>query len=254
MGAAGERPVGDRLGWRARARRVAIAFMSMACVAPASAFELNRLQAATQAELGRLAEDLTAAYQFHPSGFGLRAGARALRAGPSGGLTFVEHADTWEQVLRQDIQAIGHAGAVARWRLSPTVDIGGLVAAIPESSAQLFGLEAGWRFSPSDLQGVSVVVRTATALVTEVDDFGIGSQTLDATLMARIGDWQPYAGAGLAYGLVRAHDSSGLDDETVWLPRLHGGVGRWIGAWGMAGELQLTPGTIGASLRMEFGV
>lgn len=108
------------------------------------------------------------------------------------------------------------------------VDIGGMYAYVPNSNVKLFGAELSKAILDGTLATPAVGIRGTYTKLTGVDDLGISTYGLDASISKGFIFITPYAGAGVlwisseAKGFIK--NTAGLKSETITVPRFFGGV------------------------------
>lgn len=115
----------------------------------------------------------------------------------------------------------------ARKGLPWSIDIGGTYAYVPDTNVKMYGVEISKAILDGTMATPAVGVRATYTKLAGVDDLGISTYGVDASVSKGFVFITPYAGAGLLWinsetkGYLK---TLGLKNETATVPRIFGGV------------------------------
>lgn len=113
----------------------------------------------------------------------------------------------------------------ARKGLPWSIDVGGSYAYVPETNVKMYGVEISKAILDGTMATPAVGVRGTYTKLTGVDDLGISTFGIDASVSKGFVFITPYAGAGLLWVNSEAKGIlAGLKNETATVPRIFGGV------------------------------
>ena len=141
-----------------------------------------------------------------------------------------ENSEYWRSAFGNDAPAYLVVPKIrARKGLPLGIDVGAMYSSVPDSNVKLFGFELSKAILEGGIATPAVGVRATYTKMTGVDDMGLQTYGVDASVSKSFLLITPYAGAGLlrinseAKGFLKTI-SPNLSDVSTTVPRYFGGV------------------------------
>lgn len=211
-----------------------------ACSLPASAFDINQLQAVGQRDFRLLSEDLGAALSYHPQTPTEPLGITGFDLGAS---------LTMSKVANKDSLGRASSGSVPGYIPVPTLrankglpfgfDVGLMYSKVPGSDISLWGGEARWAFLRGGIAAPAVGLRGSFTRLSGVDQLDMSTKGLDLSASKGFAVLTPYIGVGRTWITSTPHVAN-LQKEDFTLNKVFLGVGFKLALFNMNAELDRT--------------
>lgn len=238
------------VSWRLGAAVVAI--VSTALVHSAHAADLDSLQSLGQGEFRRLSEDLGAALSYKPLIPAEALGVIGFDVGVAVSATRLDSIEAWRRATNDNgldatlplVTLRAHKG------LPFNIDIGAMVAGIPDSNVRLYGGELRWAVLPGSVALPAVAVRGSFTRLSGVDQLEFDTKAIDVSVSKGILMFTPYAGIGQVWSRATPRGVPLLARESFSQSRVFAGVNINLGV-NLAVEVDSTGGI--PSFGMKIG-
>lgn len=177
-----------------------------------------------QSDFRAVTKDVTAAAGFKALGPAEATGITGFGIGAFGAYSPTQNKTAWENLSGTRVTGVGVAGVAVQKGLPFGLDVGASYAAVPGTSARLWGVEARYAILKGGVAEPAVAVRAAYTASTGIDDFKFSSTSIDASISKGFAIVTPYAGAGWVRGKADPDASTGLNAETVNRARIFAGM------------------------------
>lgn len=168
-----------------------------------------------QADFRAVTEDITAAAGYKALGPAESTGITGFGVGAYGAYSPTQNKDAWQNLTGTSVSGVGVAGVALHKGLPFGFDVGATYAAVPGTSARLWGVELRYAILDGGVAEPAIAVRAAYTGSTGIDDFKFNSTSIDASISKGFAILTPYAGAGWVRGKADPDASTGLKEETV---------------------------------------
>lgn len=212
---------------------------TLAAAAPAQAYELNGLAAASDSQFKHLSADLLAAL-----------GSKGLGGGPvqaetgdwgiagSASTTYTDDSKTWAAVTGAHVDHIDVAGVDAWFQLPQGIRIGVLAAAISSTDDALWRIDAS--LPVATIAAWTVSSRASLGAVWSIKNVDAYTQTLGLEASKVYGLLQPYGGLGIAVGEFGASGDDAPKDQTLVRPDIYAGLRLNLPTFALSGVVDQT--------------
>jgi hypothetical protein len=221
----------------------------MLAAAPASAFDIDRLQNIAQRDFRLLSEDVGAALSYHPQTPTEPLGVTGFDLGLS---------VTMSKVANKDALSRGASGSVPSYIPVPTLrankglplglDVGLMFSKIPGSDISLWGGEARWAFIQGGVAAPAVGIRGTYTKLTGVDQLDMTTKGLDLSASKGFAMLTPYIGVGRTWINSNPHVGN-LTKEDFALNKFFVGAGFKLLLFNMNAEIDRTGPSTAYSLK-----
>ncbi len=177
-----------------------------------------------QSDFRAITEDITAAAGYKALGPAEATGITGFGLGAYGAYSPTEHKDAWNNLTGTNVTGVGMAGVALHKGLPFGFDVGATYAAVPGTSARLYGVELRYAVLEGGVAEPAVAIRASYTGSTGIDDFKFNTTSVDASISKGFAMVTPYAGAGYIRGRANPDSSTGLKTETVDRARLFAGM------------------------------
>lgn len=214
--------------------------------------ELENLRNLSQAEVGRLAKDFTAAASYKGVAPAEPLGITGFDVGVEMSATKMEHADVWEKAGADDTTLYMPKFHIHKG-LPFDIDVGAFLAMAPGSDIKLAGAEIKYAIIGGNVALPAVSIRAAATRLFGVDEVDLNTRSLELTVSKGFLNVTPYAGIGKVWGTLTPN-VGGLRKESPDANKVFAGVNLNLGLANLAAELDKTGGnrTVSAKLGFRF--
>jgi len=213
------------------AARCVLALLLTATAAVAHADDLAIRNPADQTDFNRVAQDVTAAFDYRALGAGAPGGLLGFDVSGFASVTPVHDRGAWQRLTGKDTSTLTVGGLNASKGLPGGIDVGAFVAGVAGSGATLYGAQLRYALLQGSLLTPSLSLRGSYTGASGIPDYGYRSYATDITLSQALPLLTPYAGVGYVWGKLTPHD--GLHDVSVTRPK--GFVGLRLSLFGVVG-------------------
>lgn len=209
---------------------VMLAAATLVCaVTAAGAADIKFSTPITQDEFKSLSKDAGAAIGYRNMATAEPLGITGFSIGGEVAAMSIDKNSTyWKAAFNNDAPAYLLIPKIrARKGLPYGIDIGAMYAFVPGSNVKLYGAELSKSILDGSVATPAVSVRGTYSKLAGVDDLGISTYGLDATVSKGFVFITPYAGGGVMWinSEVKGYlKTIGLASETITVPRVFGGV------------------------------
>ena len=214
-------PIGRRL--------LAAAALCGGCAGPLAAADFDSLGALSQAQFETLAENLGAATHFRPVAPAEPLGVLGADVALELSSTEVDEAPFALAGDDRELDSLFVPRLHAQKGLPFRLDVGALVAAVPETAATLVGVELRLALVEGGVATPAVSVRAAYSRLQGVAELELDNYVAELSISKGILMITPYAGVGLVRTEARAPFEDSLEDASVDQRKLFAGVNLNLG-------------------------
>jgi len=168
-----------------------------------------------QADFRAVTQDITAVAGYKALGPAEATGITGIGIGAYGAYSPTQNKQAWQNLTGSNVTGVGMAGIAVHKGLPFGLDVGATYAAVPGTSARLYGVELRYAILEGGVAEPALAVRAAYTGSTGIDDFKFSSTSVDASISKGFAIVTPYAGAGWVRGKADPNASTGLKEETV---------------------------------------
>jgi hypothetical protein len=221
----------------------------LACSLPASAFDINQLQAVGQRDFRLLSEDLGAALSYHPQTPTEPLGITGFDLGASLTMSRVSNKDALSRASSDSVPSYIPVPTLrANKGLPLGFDVGLLYSKVPGSDISLWGGEARWAFLRGGIAAPAVGIRGAFTRLSGVDQLDMSTKGLDVSASKGFLMLTPYIGVGRTWVTSTPHVAN-LSEETFGMNKFFIGAGFKLLLFNMNAELDRTGQSTAYSLK-----
>lgn len=177
-----------------------------------------------QADFRAVTEDITAAVGYKSLGPAEATGITGFGIGAYATYAPTRHKDSWNNLTGTNVSGIGMTGLALHKGLPFGLDVGATYAAVPGTSARLYGVELRYAILKGGVAEPAIAVRASYTGSTGIDEFKFNTTSIDASISKGFAIVTPYAGAGWIRGKTSPDASTGLQDETVNKAKIFAGL------------------------------
>ncbi len=200
-------------------------------VSPALARDINFITAISQGEFKSLSKEAGAALGYRNMAPAEPLGLTGFDIGGEVSAVSIDTKSTyWDAAFNKDAPAFIMIPKLrARKGLPFGIDIGAMYSYVPNSNIKLYGAEISKAILDGTLATPAVGVRATYTKLDGVNDLGLQTYGVDASISKGILFLTPYAGAGMMWINSEAKGhlksiSTDLKKENIAVPRVFGGV------------------------------
>jgi hypothetical protein len=211
------------MGENVRALILALAVLALAT--PARAEKLDQLQTLTQDQFRLLSEDLGGAFSYRPMNPAAPLGVLGFDIGV--GLTGAKlrNPAIYDQASSENApETLAIPTLRAAVGLPLNFDIGVTYASVPSTDITFYGAELKWAFVPGDTTWPAIAVRGAMTRVSDLDNYGLDTQSIDLSISKGFAFFTPYGGFGSVWAKSDPKGTVGLREEKFQLGKVFAGV------------------------------
>jgi len=168
-----------------------------------------------QADFRGVTEDITAAVGYKSLGPAEATGITGFGVGAYAAYSPTQHKDAWKNLTNTDVNGVGMTGIALHKGLPFGFDVGATYAAVPGTSARLYGVEVRYAVLDGGVAEPAIAIRASYTGSTGIDEFSFNTTSVDASISKGFAIVTPYAGAGFIRGRANPDASTGLKSETV---------------------------------------
>lgn len=229
-----------------------IALSAAILSAPAFADDLDNVRDLTQAEVGRLAQDFTAAASYKGVSPAEPLGITGFDVGVEVSATKMEHGDIWKKA-GADNSTLYMPKVHIHKGLPFDIDVGAFLSMAPGSDIKLAGAEIKYAIISGNVALPAVSIRAAATKLFGVDQLDLNTRSLELTVSKGFLNFTPYAGVGKVWGTLTPN-VGGLSKETPDANKVFAGANFNLGLANLAAEIDDTGGnrTVSAKLGFRF--
>ena len=222
----------------------------MLAAAPASAFDINRLQAIGQSDFRLLSEDVGAALSYHPQTPTEPLGTTGFDLGVSVAMSKVANKDSLSRASSDSVPSYLPVPTLrANKGLPFGFDVGLLYAKVPGSDISFWGGEARWAFIQGGVAAPAVGVRGSYTKLSGVDQLDMSTKGLDISASKGFAFFTPYIGVGRTWITSEPHVAN-LTKEDFTLNKFFIGTGFKVGLFNTNLEVDRTGHSTAYSLKL----
>ncbi|WP_428310882.1 hypothetical protein [Hydrocarboniphaga sp.] len=219
-----------------------------AVAAPAQAYELNGLAAASDSQFKHLSADLLAALGSKGLSGPVQAETGGWGIAGSASTTYTDDSKTWAAVTGAHVDHIDVAGVDAWFQLPQGIRIGVLAAAIASTDDALWRIDASLPVATIDAWTVSG--RASLGAVWSIKNVDAYTQTLGLEASRVYGLLQPYGGLGIAVGEFGASGDDAPKNQTLLRPDIYAGLRLNLPTFALSGVVDQTGHNTSLGLRL----
>lgn len=206
----------------------------------------------SQADLGQISEDLTAAFNFKALQPAAPLGVLGFHVNAFASYTETDDKDAWGRANGDRISYLPMVGVGIGKGLVADVDVGAFIADSPTTNVRVMGAELRYAIFDGGVAMPAVGLRASYTQVEGADNLDFSTRGLDLSVSKGFVVATPYAGIGKMWGKAEP-GVAGLDDEDIYETKLYGGVKFNLLLVQLTAEAELTGDNLTYSLRTGFG-
>jgi hypothetical protein len=235
--------------------RKALLTASLLCVGAtaAQAGDIDSLDSLTQSQFLAFSEDLGAAVNYKAVSPAEPLGISGFDIGLEATNTIIENTAAFDVACGgcgDDSLTIPklhlHKG------LPASLDIGLVLASVPNSNIKLSGMELRYAFLEGGVASPALALRGSYSRLDGVDQLAMESKALELTISKGLAMFTPYAGIGTSWVSSRPDSSTGLDDESFTQSKYYIGLNLNLGVTNLAFEGDRTGESDSFSAKLGF--
>lgn len=202
---------------------VAVSLLPLLGIAPAHALSFN-ISGASQQDFHSVAQDVTAALDYKVLGPSAPTGLLGISVDAFGSYASTRDSGAWQRLTGSSVDAIGIAGVRADKGLPLGFDVGVFYAAVPDSSAAVYGGELRYAILAGTFATPALAVRATYTRASNTGDFAYQSYGADISASQDLVFLTPYAGLGYVVSNTRADAQFGLPNQDLDRPKGFAGL------------------------------
>jgi hypothetical protein len=216
--------------------------------------DISTLQLLGQSEFRQLSEDLGAALSFKPlipaeslgiTGFDLGLSATATKLGERG---------VWRKATaNSDLPGYLIVPSLRLHKGLPfDIDIGATATIVPSSNIRIYGGELRWAVLPGSTVTPALALRASFTALNGVEQLGMRTMGLDASISKGFAFLTPYAGIGSVHVSSKPSSATGLAKTSFYRTKIFVGANLNFGLLNFAGEADRTGDISSYGIKMGF--
>jgi hypothetical protein len=221
---------------------------------PASANDLNNLQALAQAEFRALSEDLGSALSYKPLTPAEPLGVTGFDMGIEVTSTKMTKSEEAWKTATNSSSGIGTVYVpklhIAKG-LPLDIDIAAFYSAIPTTNVKLVGAELRYAVLPGGVASPAVAIRGSYTKMSGVEQLAFNTKGLDVSISKGFAMFTPYAGVGQVWVNSTANTGT-LAAESFTQSKVFAGLNVNLGVTNIALEGDKTGGTASYGVKLGF--
>lgn len=214
--------------------------------------DFDQLQTLSQSEFRSLSKDLGASLSFRGIIPAEGLGITGFDVGVAGSLTSLDEPDLW----RKAGSSVGDSAGMTSLRVTKGlpfgVDIGAMVATVPNTGFNVLGGEVRWAAIEGDVIKPAVAFRLGATQTSGLGQLKVYTTSVDVSMSKGFFMFTPFAGIGSVTSSSRPDQSTGLKAESFTQFRWFGGVNMNLGFINVALEADKTGDTSSTSLKLGY--
>ncbi|AZP11136.1 hypothetical protein [Undibacterium parvum] len=215
-----------------------------------AANNIDQLQKLNQAEFASLANDMSSAISYKAVAPGAPLGLIGFDLGAELSVTKLSNSAVWRKA-GANISSLAMPKIHLHKGLPMNFDIGGFLAATPDSDMKILGVEARYAILAGGIAEPAVSVRAAATRLSGVTQLEQDTRSLELTISKGFLVFTPYAGLGRVWG--KATPSAGtLHRVSPSMNKVFAGLNTNLGLVNIAGEFDRTGDSNTFSAKVGF--